>query len=128
VKSRLTPFAQQLRKKSTEAEKILWRHLRLKQIEGCKFRRQQPIEDYIVDFVSFDKRIIIEVDGGQHATDKINDSARDAWFRANGFEVLRFWNNEIFENLDGVLEVIRNTLLTPTLAPSRRGREIITTS
>jgi very-short-patch-repair endonuclease len=128
VKSRLTPFAQQLRKKSTEAEKILWRHLRLKQIEGCKFRRQQPIEDYIVDFVSFDKRIIIEVDGGQHATDKINDSARDAWFRANGFEVLRFWNNEIFENLDGVLEVIRNTLLTPTLDPSRRGREIITTS
>jgi very-short-patch-repair endonuclease len=128
VKSRLTPFAHQLRKKSTEAEKILWRHLRLKQIEGCKFRRQQPIEDYIVDFVSFDKRIIIEVDGGQHATDKINDSARDAWFRANGFEVLRFWNNEIFENLDGVLEVIRNTLLTPTLDPSRRGREIITTS
>jgi len=102
--------------------------LRLKQIEGCKFRRQQPIEDYIVDFVSFDKRIIIEVDGGQHATDKINDSARDAWFRANGFEVLRFWNNEIFENLDGVLEVIRNTLLTPTLDPSCRGREIITTS
>ena len=102
--------------------------MRLKQIEGCKFRRQQPIEDYIVDFVSFDKRIIIEVDGGQHATDKINDSARDAWLRANGFEVLRFWNNEIFENLDGVLEVIRNTLLTPTLDPSRRGREIITTS
>jgi very-short-patch-repair endonuclease len=124
VKSRLTPFAQQLRNKSTEAEKILWRHLRLKQIEGCKFRRQQPIENYIVDFVCFDKRIIIEVDGGQHSVNKDSDSARDEYLKSNGFDVLRFWNNEIFENLNGVLEVIRNKVLTPSLNPSRQGREI----
>ena len=98
--------------------------MRLKQIEGCKFRRQQPIENYIVDFVCFDKRIIIEVDGGQHSVNKDSDSVRDEYLKSNGFDVLRFWNNEIFENLNGVLEVIRNKVLTPSLNPSRQGREI----
>jgi very-short-patch-repair endonuclease len=89
-----------------------------------QFRRQQPIENYIVDFVCFDKRIIIEVDGGQHSVNKDSDSVRDEYLKSNGFDVLRFWNNEIFENLNGVLEVIKNKVLTPSLNPSRQGREI----
>lgn len=94
-------------------------------MEGCKFRRQQPIENYIVDFVCFDKRIVVELDGGQHSVNKDSDSTRDEYLKSNGFDVLRFWNNEIFENLNGVLEVIRNKVLTPSLNPSRQGREII---
>ena len=80
-------------------------------MEGVKFRRQQPIERYIVDFVSFDKRIVIELDGGQHAEDGDRDQQRDACLVMNGFSVLRFWNNEVFENLEGVLEIIRQRCL-----------------
>ena len=105
--SRLTNIARQLRKNQTEAESILWNRLRSRQIAGTKFRRQQPIENYIVDFVSLKKRIIIELDGGQHAEGRKRDNARDKILEGNGFKVLRFWNNEVFENLEGVLEVIR---------------------
>jgi very-short-patch-repair endonuclease len=125
VKNSLTPFAKQLRKIPTDAENLLWRHLQRRQIEGFKFRRQQPIGKYIVDFVCLTKKIVIEIDGGQHAVYKENDRIRDAWLRANGFSVLRFWNTELFENLEGVLETIRNELLTPSLSPSRQGREVI---
>jgi very-short-patch-repair endonuclease len=105
--SGLTRLAKELRKNSTEAESILWNRLRSRQIEGIKFRRQQPIEGYIVDFVSFEKRIIIELDGGQHAKEHEKDRIREGILEENGFRILRFWNNEIFENLDGVLETIR---------------------
>ena len=125
VKNSLTPFAKQLRKRPTDEENLLWRHLQRKQIEGFKFRRQQPIGNYIVDFVCLTKKIVIEIDGGQHAVYKENDRIRDAWLRANGFSVLRFWNTELFENLEGVLETIRNELLTPSLSPSHQGREVI---
>ncbi|MFH1026486.1 MAG: DUF559 domain-containing protein, partial [Pseudomonadota bacterium] len=96
------------------------------QLEGAKFRRQQPIEAYIVDFVSFDKRIVVELDGGQHAENPEYDEQRDACLRRNGFEVLRFWNNEVFENIEGVLEVIRQRCLegaspTPQPPPARGG-------
>ena len=111
MKSRLTGFAKNLREQSTDAEAVLWQKLRTRQIEGIKFRRQQPIEDYIVDFVSFEKRIIIELDGGQHAEDKSKDFQRDKFFEENGFKVLRFWNNEVFGNMEGVLEVIRQNCL-----------------
>lgn len=76
-------------------------------MEGVKFRRQQPIEGYIVDFVSFEHRIVIELDGGQHADAQAEDRQRDGCLTMNGFTVLRFWNNEVFENGEGVLEVIR---------------------
>ena len=125
VKNSLTPFAKQLRKRSTDAENLLWRHLQRKQIEGFKFRRQQPIGNYIVDFVCLTKKIVIEIDGGQHAVYKENDRIRDAWLRTNGFSFLRFWNTELFENLEGVLETIRNELLTPSLSPSHQEREVI---
>ena len=117
-------FARQLRNNGTDTERLLWRHLRNSQLEGVKFRRQQSIEAYIVDFVSFDKRIVIELDGGQHAGNIEYDEQRSACLRANGFVVLRFWNNDVIENIEGVLEVIRLQCLlaSPTPpAPSRQG-------
>ena len=107
-----TQIARKLRKSSTEAEIYLWRHLRSRQLEGCKFRRQQPLGPYIVGFVSFEKRLVVELDGGQHALQKDEDQIRDGWLKSEGFEVLRFWNNEVFENSDGVLAVIRSKLLS----------------
>ena len=109
--SRLTNLAKTLRKRSTDAELILWQRLKARRLEGIKFRRQQPIEDFIVDFLSFEKRIIIELDGGQHAEDRQKDRERDKLLTEAGFKVLRFWNNEILENLDGVLERIQETCL-----------------
>lgn len=107
----LQSFAIELRNNGTDAERLLWRHLRNSELEGIKFRRQQPIETYIVDFVSFDKRIVIELDGGQHADNMEYGEQRDACLRSNGFNVLRFWNSDVFENIEGVLEVIRQQCL-----------------
>ena len=109
--SKLTTIAKNLRTNQTKAEAVLWNKLRAKQIEGIKFRRQQPIENFIVDFVNFEKRIIIEVDGGQHAEIKKQDLKRDQILTENGFKIIRFWNNDIFENIDGVMEIIRKECL-----------------
>jgi very-short-patch-repair endonuclease len=103
----LHTFARELRNNCTDTERLLWRYLKNSQLEGVKFRRQQPIEKYIVDFVSFEKRIVIELDGGQHAENLEYDEQRTACLRANGFIVLRFWNNDVIQNTEGVLEVIR---------------------
>ena len=121
VKS-LAGAARKLRKHSTDTEQHLWRHLRDRQIEGFKFRRQQPIGRYVVDFVNLEKKVVVELDGGQHALDS-GDKIRDEWLRAEGYKVLRFWDNQVFSNLEGVLENIRNGLLTPhpTLSPKGRG-------
>ncbi len=122
----LNTIAKKHRKRSTDAERLLWNHLRAKQIEGFKFRRQQPIDNYVVDFVCFERRLIIELDGGQHAAEKDKDIERDNYLTKNGFKVLRFWNNEIFTNIEGVLEVIRiNCLNHPPLhpLPSREGKK-----
>jgi very-short-patch-repair endonuclease len=122
----LNARAKELRNNSTDTERLLWRYLRNSQMEDVKFRRQQPIEAYIVDFVSFDKRIVIELDGSQHAENAEYDEQRSACLRANGFIVLRFWNNEVIENIDGVLEVIRQSCQevaspTPQPPPARGG-------
>ena len=122
----LTNFSRALRNDLTEAEKHLWYKLRLKNL-GVKFRRQTKIGQYIVDFVCFEKRVVIEIDGGQHA-DNENDKARDRWFRAEGFEVLRFWNHDVLKNRDGVLEKIVEQLNTPTLTLPTGGRESMTIS
>jgi very-short-patch-repair endonuclease len=103
----LQEYAIELRNNGTDVERILWRRLRNSQLEDVKFRRQQPIETYIVDFVSFDKKIVIELDGGQHFENSGYDMQRNACLRDNGFTVLRFWNNDVIENIEGVLEVIR---------------------
>ena len=118
-------IAKNLRKRSTDAEILLWRHLRSKRLEGLKFRRQQPIGNYIVDFVCFEKRIVIEVDGGQHVIEKYKDNKRDKWLEGQGFKVLRFWNIEVLMNIQGVFEVIReNCLYHPPLTPPIKGGEI----
>ena len=115
-------IARNLRKDSTEAEKILWHRLRNKQLEGFKFRRQQIVGRYVVDFVNFERKLVVELDGSQHAVEKGKDRERDHWFQTQGFEVLRYWNTEVFENLEGVLEAIRERLLTPSPSPSHPGR------
>ena len=120
----ITPVAKILRKRLTDTERLLWRHLRAKQIGGLKFRRQDPIGKYIMDFVCHEKRIVIEVDGGQHSIDKDRDNERDGWLKEQGYKVLRFWNNEVLTNIDGVLEVIRGSCLNhPPLTPPIKGGE-----
>jgi very-short-patch-repair endonuclease len=124
--TRTTTFGKALRKRSTDAERLLWSRLRMKQVEGLKFRRQQPIEDYIVDFVCFENRTVVEVDGGQHAeSDK--DRERDSRLRQFGFKVLRFWNHDVLQNINGVLESIRENCLlsspSPQSPPVKGGEE-----
>ena len=122
--SKMTTLAKNLRKRATEAERILWRHLRGRQLEGFKFRRQQPIGNYIVDFVCFEKWIIIELDGGQHATLTEKDSKREKWLSKRGFKVIRFWNNGVLTNICGVLELIKEHCLNhPPLTPPIKGGE-----
>jgi very-short-patch-repair endonuclease len=124
LNKKLLPLAQTLRKTPTDAEQHLWNHLRNKQLFDLKFRRQQPMGHYIVDFVCFQKRIIIEVDGGQHAENKRKDTQRDSWLRQNGFKILHFWNNDILKNIDGVLEVIaQESIVHPPLTPPIKGGE-----
>ena len=107
-----TTIARQLRRNSTDAEAALWRILRSSSMAGVKFRRQQPIGPYIVDFVSFSHRLIIECDGGQHA-DSSTDMARDKWLSERGFRTLRFWNHDILSNREGVSRVILDAVSTP---------------
>jgi very-short-patch-repair endonuclease len=85
--------ARELRKNPTDAERKLWAHLRLRQIGGYKFRRQHPLGPYIVDFVCIEKKLIVEVDGGQHDEKRFYDAKRDKWLEEKGFKVIRFWNN-----------------------------------
>jgi very-short-patch-repair endonuclease len=110
TKSTLRQKAKALRKNMTEAEKKLWTELRRRRLLDCKFRRQQPLGEYIVDFVCLSERLIVEVDGGQHARDIAYDKGRDRWLIAQGFTVLRFWNNEIFDNIAGVMYRISDEL------------------
>ncbi|MBI2336784.1 MAG: endonuclease domain-containing protein [Deltaproteobacteria bacterium] len=102
----MTSFAKKLRSQSTDTENRLWYHLRAKRFSGLKFRRQEPIGDYIVDFVCYEKRLIIECDGGQHAEQTVEDQQRDQWFQKQGYKVLRFWNREVLTNTSEILERI----------------------
>jgi very-short-patch-repair endonuclease len=120
LKKHLTISARKLRRNATEAEKLLWERLRGRRIEGVKFRRQQPIGPYVVDFVSFEKKLIIELDGGQHKIQKNEDEKREKWFEQRGFRIFRFWNCDIFENFEGVLERVRKMVLKPP-APLAKG-------
>lgn len=112
-----TQRARELRSNMTEAERRLWQVLRERQVDGCKFRRQQPIGTYIADFACLQSRLIVEVDGGHHGSDA--DGERDAWLRSQGFRVLRFWNNDVMENLEGVYQSIEAELKKP-VAERRR--------
>ncbi|MDX1442345.1 MAG: endonuclease domain-containing protein [Gammaproteobacteria bacterium] len=102
-------FAKQLRRNMTDAERKLWRHLRAHRMLGQKFRRQQPLGPYIVDFVHFGARLVVEADGGQH-NESNHDAVRDAWLKSQGYRVLHFWNNDILNETEAVLAAILNTL------------------
>ena len=104
--------AQRLRRELTYAERKLWSLLRNRQLEGAKFRRQQPIGPFIADFVCQERRLIVEADGGQHA-DSRADERRTAFLESKGCRILRFWNNDILKNMDGVAQVIADALSTP---------------
>jgi|HubBroStandDraft_6_1064221.scaffolds.fasta_scaffold827770_2 very-short-patch-repair endonuclease len=101
--------ARALRRSMTNAERKLWRALRARQIAEAKFRRQVPIGPYVADFLCYEVRLVIEVDGGQHAG-SARDEVRDRWLGDNGFRVMRFWNNDVLSNLEGVLATISNEL------------------
>ncbi len=111
-------FAKTLRKQATDTEHLLWLYLRAKRFAGLKFRRQEPIGKYIVDFVCYTKRIIIECDGSQHLSNVEKDLIRDQWFEAQGYRILRFWDNEILKNIDVVLEKIYQVYESITLPPN----------
>jgi very-short-patch-repair endonuclease len=119
MKKKLTPLAKELRHDPTEAEKYLWHILRSKQM-GVKFRRQVVIGPYIVDFACFEKRLVIEVDGGQHCGSR-KDAVRDTWLKKQGFDIIRFWNNDVLGNLDGVYEKIQQFLAAPLPYLPRKG-------
>ena len=110
--AKLTPAARRLRQSQTPAEKSLWAQLANRRLTGVKCRRQQPIGDYIVDFVCFEHKLVIEVDGGQHdeAASRADDEQRTAWLERRGYRVIRFWNSDVRTNLDGVVEAVREAL------------------
>jgi very-short-patch-repair endonuclease len=122
--------ARRLRLNQTEVEKRLWYRLRNRQINDAKFRRQASVGRYIVDFACFELHLLIELDGGQHASFTEQDRQRTEWLTSQGYSILRFWNNDVIENMDGVLERIAAELegrqrpptpLTPTLSHKGRG-------
>ncbi len=105
--------AKELRQNQTDAENILWLQLRNRCLKNIKFRRQVPIDKYIADFVALDKKLIIEVDGSQHLDEKnmVKDNIRTEYLESLGYKVIRVFNNDIFNNLDSVLEYIYNEYL-----------------
>jgi very-short-patch-repair endonuclease len=104
---RLTPIARRLRRDRTVAEERLWKYLRNRQMDGAKFRFQSPVGSYVADFLCVEAKLIVELDGGQHGTEIEKDTARTKWIEAAGYSVIRFWNNDVLANTEGVLEVIR---------------------
>ena len=121
-----TRIARRLRREATEVEKILWRVLR-ERLASWKFRRQHPVGDRVVDFACPARKLAIELDGGQHAERVTEDKQRSAELAQHGYRVLRFWNNDVLDNLDGVLETIARALAPapphPTSPPQWGGEE-----
>jgi very-short-patch-repair endonuclease len=106
----LREFARELRRNSTDAERLLWSRLRARQLDGVKFKRQVPLAGYIVDFVSLARKLVIEVDGGQHSERSGLDAQRTAALEKCGYHVVRFWNNDVLDNIEGVLESVLQEL------------------
>ena len=119
--------ARRLRKRSTDAERLLWSKLRDRRMMGNKFRRQFPVGRYIVDFVCWEHSLIIELDGGHHQDQQDYDRARTEWLQSRGFMVLRYWDNDVLTELDSVLESISDVLrkrgagFSPSPQPSPPG-------
>ena len=106
--------ARSLRRRQTSVEEKLWSRLRARQLHNAKFRRQHPIGRYIVDFCCVEARLIVELDGGQHASQTQADKKRTDWLASRGFRVLRFWDNEIIESVDAVVERIADHVKPPS--------------
>ena len=106
-------LARKLRKSSTDAELRLWLHLKNRGLGGFKFRRQHPIPPYVVDFVCLEQKLIVELDGGQHAEQIARDAERTACLVSKGFRVIRFWNDDALKQIDAVLEEILRQLSAP---------------
>ncbi len=104
--------ARQLRKTQTDAERRLWQLLRNRSVAGCKFRRQHPVGPYICDFVCIDRQLVIEVDGGQHATQLEKDEIRTHYLESKGYAVMRVWNHEVLTETEAVLEKIVNMIMS----------------
>ena len=115
---KLRQRAKAMRAKLTEAEQRLWFHLRAHRFLGLKFKRQVPIGHYIADFVCHESHLIVEIDGGQHADQTTYDNQRDQWLGQQGFTILRFWNNEVLQQTEAVLEQIRLATLSPNPSPA----------
>jgi len=121
----LEKFQKKLRVHQTDAENTLWHHLRDRRFHAWKFRRQHIFENYIVDFVCLEQKLIIEVDGGQHAHQEAYDAQRTRYLESCGFTVMRFWNNDVLTNTEGVLEEILNAPHPPhRLALQDSGRPL----
>jgi len=108
VVRQISPHAARLRREMTDAERVVWDRLRNRQLEGFKFRRQASIGTFVVDFLCAERSLIVEIDGGQHTAER--DTARSQYLEAQGYRILRFWNHDVFEALDGVLETIVSEL------------------
>jgi very-short-patch-repair endonuclease len=119
--------ARTLRGNMTEAERRIWQILRSHQMKGYKFRRQVPMGQYIADFVCHEERLIVEIDGGQHDRSSPQEAERTGFLQNQGYRVLRFWNNEVLANLDGVHEAIAGELgrITPTRTLRHRGGRLL---
>ena len=116
--------ARGLRHDMTDAEQALWYRLRNRQLDDCTFRRQHPIDCYVVDFVCTERWLVVELDGGRHLDHQDYDDARTRYLQAKGYRVLRFWNNDVLTNIESVLEVVTNALASPGPSPQlspRRG-------
>jgi very-short-patch-repair endonuclease len=116
----LEKFARKLRKSSTDTELRLWLQLKNRNLGGFKFRRQHPIPPYVADFVCLEQKLIVELDGGQHAERTARDAERTAYLESKGFRVIRFWNDEALKQTDAVLEEILRQLLSPRPACGER--------
>ena len=106
----LTRVAKRLRYEMTDAERVLWREVRAHRFAGFKFKRQEPLGLYVVDFVCYEAKLIVELDGGQHANQQEADAERTRWLESRGFRVVRFWNNDVLANIAGVMHEIKKML------------------
>ncbi len=119
--SRPTLRSRELRTNATEAERKLWPHLSGRKLQGVRFNRQFPIGQFICDFVSRERRLVVEIDGGQHAVNAEYDARRTRFLNAQGYRAIRFWNNDVIDNIEGVLQRIAQTLDNmPSPSPSRK--------
>ncbi len=111
---RTTGIARKLRREQTDVEQLLWSKLRSRQVGGLKFRRQFTLPPYVADFCCEEARLIIEVDGGQHADSVAHDKTRTEFFERRGYRVIRFWNNDVLQNIEGVIDEVLKCTTSPS--------------